>query len=124
MKRDQLGTFQESEESMKLYVQGVARFVTDLELRNVETSEGEKKVVSARIAVNEGKEKSSFFPCEMWQGTAEFASKFFEKGSQVQFKGYLTNRKHVHLRGQENEFTTTDVVIVIDEFDFVGKKKE
>ena len=105
---------------MKAKIRAVGRFTTELELKEVNNM----KVINTSVAVNEGNERTTFIPCEIWGSTAEFASKYLKKGSQFEFEAYLKNKKSIHFKGTDKEFTTTDLVAVIDEIGFVGKKEE
>jgi len=58
----------------------------DPELREV----GEHKVAKFGLAVNryvKGEKKVSFFDCEVWNKTAEFAQQYVKKGSAVTVHG-------------------------------------
>ena len=109
---------------MRIDIRTVGRFVTDLKIREVTGEEKQAKVINTSLAVNEGEDRTTFIPCEIWNGTAEFAEKYFKKGSQAEVKAHLKNKKTVHFKDTEKEFTTTDLVAVIDEIGFVGKKED
>lgn len=65
--------------------------VSKPELRS--TNSG-KKVANIRLAVNEGKDQTMFIDVVTWEGQAEFASNYFDKGSRIGVIGRLVGREY------------------------------
>lgn len=78
-------------------------------------------VTSFNLAVDrKGKEKTTdFLTCVAWRGTAEFITKYFQKGNAICITGSLQTRKYTAKDGKEK----TAVEIVVDEAYFVESKK-
>ena len=77
------------------------------------------------LAVNKPRVKdkepeADFINCIAWHKTGEIIAEYFDKGSQIVVNGRIQNNSYQDKDG--NKRYTTD--IVIDEFDFVGAKKE
>lgn len=53
-----------------------------------------KKVTNIRLAVNEGKDQTMFIDVVAWESQAEFAEKYFDKGSRIGVIGRLTSREY------------------------------
>ena len=71
----------------------MGRMVRDPELRY---SANEKPVVNFTLAVDRDRdrEQTDFIDCVAWNGTAEFVSKYFHKGSMTVASGRLQMRKY------------------------------
>lgn len=95
----------------------LGRFVFDVELKEV----GEdKKVVNNRMALQLGKDKTTFIDVEAWGNTAELINKYFKKGNEVLAEGHLINKTR---KKSDIEYET--VAFVIDKVIFTyGNKKE
>lgn len=101
------------------------RLVADPEQRT--TSNG-NAVTSFRVAVNRRPTKnasadtpqSDFFTVVAWQGTAEFVTKYFHKGSSILVEGRLQERQWIDQQGQKR----VSVEIVADNVYFVDSKSE
>lgn len=65
------------------------------------------------------KERKLFLPCVAWKHTAEFAAKYFDKGSELVAEGRLTTRKWQDSNGNNRE----TVELVVDELHFCGSKR-
>lgn len=89
--------------SISLY----GRFTKDVELRNTQSG---KKVASFSLAVDrDGKDAGTdFINCVAWNGTAEFVSKYFSKGSAAVVLGRLQTRSYEDKDG--NKRSATEVV--------------
>ena len=89
----------------------MGRLVADPELRT--TPQG-TNVCSFRIAVDrrftrQGEErKADFIAVTAWRQTAEFVSKYFQKGSMIAIEGSLQTRQYQDKNG--NSRTTTEVL--------------
>ncbi len=86
----------------------------DIDLRS--TSSG-KSVASFSVAINEGKDKTTFINCVAWEKTAELISQYCQKGDRLSGTGRLENRTW-EKDGQKHY--ATDIVIV--QFDFPPKR--
>jgi len=47
-------------------------------------------VTTFRVAINEGKDRTTFVDVECWQQTAELVNKYWRKGKQIALTGRLT----------------------------------
>ena len=79
-------------------------------------------VASFSIAVNRrgAGDKTDFFNCQAWRGTAEFVTRYFRKGSSIMIVGTIQNRQWTDQNGQKH-FATD---IVADEAYFVDSKSD
>lgn len=70
----------------------MGRLTKEPELRHTQTG---KAVVSFTLAVDRdfGEKQTDFVNCFAWQGTAEFISKYFHKGSMMVANGSLQSRE-------------------------------
>lgn len=68
----------------------LGRIVYDVEVKNV--GEG-KKVVNNAIAIQRGKNLTTFIEFEAWDQTAELIGKYFKKGYEILLQGQLINKK-------------------------------
>lgn len=101
---------------------GIGRFTADPELR--QTTNG-KSVLGATIACNRDfvtgdHPEADFIEVVAWEKTADFISKYFQKGSEICIEGRLQTRKWEDKDG--NKRKTTE--IVIERAHFVGKKSD
>jgi single-strand DNA-binding protein len=100
------------------------RITTDIELR---TTPSGVSIVSFSIAVNrrgtvkQGEEqKSDFFSCVAWRGTAEFITQYFRKGSAICVFGTIENNNWV----DNNGMTHYGSRVTVDEAYFVDSKAD
>lgn len=99
----------------------VGRLVYDPELK---TTQNGINVCSFRIAVDrsftrKGEEgKADFIDVTAWRQTAEFVSKYFQKGSMISVQGRLETRQYQDKNG--NNRTATEVIAA--EVGFCGPK--
>ncbi len=80
-------------------------------------------VTSFAIAVNRRGSKTNevdFINCQAWRATAEFISKYFQKGSSICVTGQLQVRSWKDNQGN-NRYATE---VVVDEANFVDSKSD
>lgn len=84
----------------KIFLQG--RMTRDPELRHTQSGTA---VASFTLAVDRdfknqnGDKEADFVNCVAWKGTAEFVSRFFEKGRMAVIEGRLQSRKYTDKDG-------------------------
>ena len=100
------------------------RITTDIELR---TTPSGVSVVSFSVAVNRrgavkpGEEqKSDFFSCVAWRGTAEFITRYFRKGSAICVFGVIENNNWTDDKGMQHFGNR----VTVDEAYFVDAKSD
>lgn len=99
------------------------RIASDIELK---TTPSGVSVVSFSIAVNrrggkQGEEqKSDFFSCVAWRGTAEFITQYFRKGSAIYIFGVIENNNWT----DNNGVTHYGNRVTVDEAYFVDSKAD
>jgi single-strand DNA-binding protein len=99
------------------------RISSDIELK---TTPSGVSVVSLSIAVNrrggkQGEEqKSDFFSCVAWRGTAEFITRYFRKGSAICIFGVIENNNWT----DNNGVTHYGNRVTVDEAYFVDSKAD
>lgn len=97
------------------------RLVADTELK---TTQSGNSVCTFRVAVDrsyapQGEErKADFITVTAWRKTAEFVSKYFQKGSMISVQGRLETRQYQDKNG--NNRTATEVLAA--EVGFCGSK--
>lgn len=90
----------------KVFIQG--RMTADPELRHTQNGVA---VATFRLAVTrdfkekDGKRKADFISVVCWRGTAEFFSRFFQKGSLVVVEGRLQVRDYTDRDGNKRFIT-------------------
>lgn len=79
-------------------------------------------VTTFSIAVNRKgtKGETDFINCQAWRNTAEFISKYFQKGSSICVTGQIQVRSWEDQQGN-NRYVTE---VVVDEANFVDSKSE
>ena len=93
----------------------------DPELRQTQSG---TSVTSFTIAVNrrfkteDGKQQTDFIPVVAWNGTAEFVSKYFRKGSSVCVSGTIQTRQWTDQNGGKRYATD----VIADEAYFVDSR--
>ena len=92
---------------------------------NLRCTESNKNYVRFTIAVTRPKQEdkeqeADFINCISWGKQAETIANYFNKGSQIVVNGRIRVDNYTDKDG--NKKTNTDVVI--EEFDFIGGKKE
>lgn len=104
----------------KIMVMG--RFTADAELR---TTQSGKNVAAFTLAVDRnfkgpnGERETDFINCVAWQGTAEFVSKYFNKGSMAVVVGRLQTRSWIDNDGKKRYATE-----IIAENVYFGESKK
>lgn len=98
------------------------RLTADVELK--QTPSG-VSVCSFSIAINrtfsrENEPATDFINCQAWRGTAEFISKYFQKGSSICLTGSIQTRTWNDQQGNKRYATE----VVVDEAMFVDSKNE
>lgn len=102
----------------KITVQG--RLTRDVELRRTQSG---TPVASFTLAWSEtfnNNEQKLFLPCVAWKNSAEFASRYFSKGSEIIVEGKLTSRKWQDRDGNNRE----TIELIVDRLHFCGPKRE
>lgn len=85
----------------KVFIQG--RMCADPELRHTQSGTA---VASFTLAVDRdfknqsGEKEADFINCVAWKGTAEFVSRFFEKGRLAIVEGRLQSRRYTDKDGK------------------------
>lgn len=98
----------------------MGRLTGDPQLRYTNSN---KPVCSFSIAVNKrinGENSADFINCVAWNTTAEFITKYFNKGQQIAITGRLQNRSYEDDKGQKKYL----IEVVIEETEFIGNKQE
>ena len=95
----------------------MGRLTRDPEMRQTQSGVA---VTSFSIAITRRfqKDQTDFINCTAWRQTAEFISKWFQKGSMIAVVGSIQTRRYTDKDG--NERTATEVVV--DEAYFTGSK--
>ncbi len=99
----------------------MGRLVADPQLR--QTTSG-KNVASFRVAVDRarrdpnGQNQADFFDVVAWDRSAEFVTKYFQKGSQIVVEGRLQSRQYQDKNGNNR----TAIEIVANNISFAGPK--
>lgn len=104
----------------------VGRLTADPELRQTQSG-----VASCRFTVavdrrfadkNTGERQADFITCMAWRQTAEFVSRYFNKGKMIAVEGSLRTGKYQDRNHSDVTHYTTDVYV--DNVEFVGGKND
>lgn len=101
----------------------MGRLVADPELRTTTTG---KSVVSFRIAVDrsfakQGEQRQTdYINIVAWESTANFVSRYFQKGSMIAIQGQLQSRNYEDNNGAKR----TSYEVLAREVSFCGSKAE
>ena len=104
----------------------IGRLTADPELRQTQSG-----IASCRFTVacdrrfadkNTGERQADFISCTAWRQTAEFVSRYFNKGKLICVEGTLRNNNYQDKNHPEITHYTTDVQV--DNVEFVGSKGE
>lgn len=101
----------------------MGRLVATPELRSTGTG---ISVVSFTIAVDrsyakQGEQRQAdFIDCVAWRSTAEFITKYFQKGSMIALTGSIQTRNYEDKNGNKRKA----VEVVVDNVSFCGSKAE
>lgn len=102
----------------------VGRLTANPELRQTQSG-----VASCRFTVavdrkfadkNAGEKQSDFITCVAWRQTAEFVSRYFNKGKMIALEGSLRTGKYQDKNHEDVTHYTTEVYV--DNVEFVGSK--
>ena len=104
----------------------IGRLTADPELRQTQSG-----ISSCRFTVavdrkfadkNTGERQADFISCVAWRQTAEFVSRYFNKGSMIAVSGSLRTGKYQDKNHSDVTHYTTDVYV--DNVEFTGEKKQ
>lgn len=99
----------------------IGRLTADPELRTTTTG---KSVANFTIAVDrtysKGNKETDFINICCWEGTADFVSKYFSKGSMIALQGSIQTRNYE----DKNSNKRTAFEVVAKEVSFCGGKNE
>lgn len=104
----------------------MGRLTADPELRQTQSG-----ISSCRFTVaidrrfadkNTGERQADFISCVAWRQTAEFVSRYFNKGSMICVEGNLRTGSYQDRNHPDVTHYTTDVFV--DNVEFTGSKKE
>ena len=101
----------------------MGRLVATPELRNTQTGVA---VTSFTLAVERSfarageQRQADFIDCVAWRNTAEFISRYFQKGSMIAVTGSIQTRTYDDKNGNKRKATE----IVVDQASFCGSKAE
>lgn len=101
----------------------MGRLVATPELRNTQTGVA---VTSFSLAVERSfarageQRQADFIDCVAWRNTAEFISKYFQKGSMIAVTGSIQTRTYDDKNGNKRKATE----IIVDQASFCGSKAE
>lgn len=102
-------------------LQELGRLVYDVEVK--ETGD-HKKVLNNRIAIQNGKNDSTFVDIVAWNGTAELIGKHYKKGFEILLSGRLINTQKKKKKDDvEFEYEGTAILVEGIKFTF-GNPKE
>ncbi len=102
----------------------MGRFCADPDFR---TTQSGIAVCRFRIAVNRrfknqqtGQQEADFINCTAWRQTAEFVSKYFQKGSMILVEGELRNNDYTDQNGVKHY----SMEVFVNQVSFCGSKSE
>lgn len=104
----------------------IGRLTADPELRQTQSG-----IASCRFTVacdrrfadkNTGERQADFISCTAWRQTAEFVSRYFNKGKLICVEGSLRTGSYQDRNHSDVTHYTTDVFV--DNVEFVGSKNE
>ena len=100
----------------------IGRLTADPELRTTTTG---KSVANFSIAVDRayskgGNKETDFINIVCWEGTADFVSKYFGKGSMIAIQGSIQTRNYEDKNGNKR----TAFEVLAREVSFCGSKNE
>ena len=70
----------------------LGKLLNEVQTRTITTDKGDKAVLNNRIAIYQGKNKTTFIDITAWGFTAEFIEKYFKKGDEIFVEGELKNK--------------------------------
>lgn len=101
----------------------IGRISSDIELR---TTQSGIATCSFSVAINNGKDKdgnerpADFINCRAWRETANFISKWFQKGKMIAIEGKFKTDKYQHK--SHSDVTMYSSYILIENVEFCGDK--
>ena len=101
----------------------MGRLVATPELRNTQTG---RSVTSFRIAVDRGyvkageQRQADFIDCVAWGTSAEFITRYFQKGAMIAVTGSIQTRNYEDKNGNKR----TAVEVLVNQASFCGSKAE
>ena len=102
----------------------VGRLTADPELRQTQSGVATCKftvAIDRKFAdKNSGEKQSDFITCVAWRQTAEFVSRYFNKGKMIALEGSLRTGKYQDKNHEDVTHYTTEVYV--DNVEFVGGK--
>lgn len=102
-------------------IQELGRLIYDVEVKEVGEN---KKVLNNRIAIQNGKNDSTFIDIVAWNGTAELIGNHFKKGFEILLSGRLINT-HKKKKKNDVEFEYESHCILVENVKFTyGNPKE
>jgi single-strand DNA-binding protein len=94
----------------------VGRVGTDIELK----AAGQGKVATFRLAISEGKDKTTWLTVSAWDKSAELLEAYVRKGDQVGIEGRISVREYQDKQGEKR--TATEVIA--NRITLVGGKRD
>ena len=101
----------------------MGRMVKDAEIKTTPTGTNVTNfVVAVDKAYNKNNDhpEANFIDCVAWNKTAEFVSKYFQKGSRIVLEGYLQTRTYEDKENKKHKVTE----VVASNVHFVDKKSD
>lgn len=101
----------------------IGRIATEIELR---TTQSGIATCSFSVAINNGKDKdgnerpADFINCRAWRETANFISKWFQKGKMITIEGKFKTDKYQHK--SHPDVTVYSSYILVENVEFCGDK--
>lgn len=100
-------------------VELIGTITADIEVKY--TKDNSKEFINFTVAVNRRfVEQTDFIRCVAWNKTADFISKYFNKGSKIGIVGNIQVRNYEDKDGNKRSITE----IVVEEVYFVGNAKK
>lgn len=100
----------------------MGRLARDPELRYTQSTNtaqcGFTIAVDRRFKAQDGTTKADFINCVAWRNTAEFISKYFQKGSRILVTGSIQVRDYENNEGKKVYVTE----VIVDEAEFCDSK--
>lgn len=93
----------------------VGRIGNDLVLNKTESG---KSVLKINLAVRRKQDKTDWFNCVAWNGTADSISQYFKKGNMIGITGQLYTEDYTPDNGKKQTLTK----IFVNEFTFIESK--
>lgn len=82
----------------------------------VKSTQGGKKVATFGIAINEGKDKTTFLNCVAWEKTAELIAEYCKKGDRLSGSGRIDIRSY-----EQDGVKKYSTEVIVQQFDFPPK---